>query len=386
MGSTGRSTSRPMASRPASPSARATAATRARSPASMAARRTVASGTPGGLGHGVGHHAFEGALAQLADEQAADEVGLGRGGPAEQVAEQARAAGAPTLPLSAWSAVMAASSSSISIDGLGGGRRVDGPEGGPARRRSCPAGAGRRGRQTAGSTSSGSSRRSRSARAAILAERARVEATASDVRTTSASSIRPTVGGGGILGPCAVLFTTTPGWGHIHPMVPLARAFVERGDEVAWARDGRGGPPGWRAEGFTVHPAGQPARREFRRGHAPVPGNPGPPPDSASLTPSSPTSSEQCSAPAMLADLLPVARGVRAGCCSCATRPNWPARSCRRPGRPQCHPLVRGTDPRHRLEGSGAGRRPRSGRPTASTPAPTPVPTTICTSTSTRRA
>jgi UDP:flavonoid glycosyltransferase YjiC (YdhE family) len=32
-----------------------------------------------------------------------------------------------------------------------------------------------------------------------------------------------------------VLFTTTPGWGHIHPMVPLARALRERGHEVLWA-------------------------------------------------------------------------------------------------------------------------------------------------------
>lgn len=32
-----------------------------------------------------------------------------------------------------------------------------------------------------------------------------------------------------------VLFTSTPGWGHIHPMVPLAQAFEARGDEVAWA-------------------------------------------------------------------------------------------------------------------------------------------------------
>lgn len=32
-----------------------------------------------------------------------------------------------------------------------------------------------------------------------------------------------------------VLFTTTPGWGHVHPMVPLARAFLERGDDVRWA-------------------------------------------------------------------------------------------------------------------------------------------------------
>ena len=32
-----------------------------------------------------------------------------------------------------------------------------------------------------------------------------------------------------------VLFTATPGWGHIHPMVPLARALVDRGDDVVWA-------------------------------------------------------------------------------------------------------------------------------------------------------
>ena len=32
-----------------------------------------------------------------------------------------------------------------------------------------------------------------------------------------------------------VLFTSTSGWGHIHPMVPLARAFLDRGDDVMWA-------------------------------------------------------------------------------------------------------------------------------------------------------
>jgi UDP:flavonoid glycosyltransferase YjiC (YdhE family) len=32
-----------------------------------------------------------------------------------------------------------------------------------------------------------------------------------------------------------VLFTSTSGWGHIHPMVPLARAFIDRGDDVLWA-------------------------------------------------------------------------------------------------------------------------------------------------------
>ena len=32
-----------------------------------------------------------------------------------------------------------------------------------------------------------------------------------------------------------VLFTSTAGWGHVHPMVPLAQAMVERGNEVMWA-------------------------------------------------------------------------------------------------------------------------------------------------------
>jgi UDP:flavonoid glycosyltransferase YjiC (YdhE family) len=32
-----------------------------------------------------------------------------------------------------------------------------------------------------------------------------------------------------------VLFTTTPGRGHFYPMVPLAKAFRERGHDVAWA-------------------------------------------------------------------------------------------------------------------------------------------------------
>ena len=35
-----------------------------------------------------------------------------------------------------------------------------------------------------------------------------------------------------------VLFTSTSGWGHIHPMVPPARAFLDRGDDVLWATGG----------------------------------------------------------------------------------------------------------------------------------------------------
>jgi len=32
-----------------------------------------------------------------------------------------------------------------------------------------------------------------------------------------------------------VLFTSTSGWGHVHPMVPLAMAMADRGNEVLWA-------------------------------------------------------------------------------------------------------------------------------------------------------
>ena len=45
------------------------------------------------LGHRVGHHAGQGALAQLPGEQAADELGLSVGGPAEQVGQPGLARG-----------------------------------------------------------------------------------------------------------------------------------------------------------------------------------------------------------------------------------------------------------------------------------------------------
>lgn len=51
------------------------------------------------------------------------------------------------------------------------------------------------------------------------------------------------------------LFTATSGWGHIHPLVPLARALVERGDEVLWAT-GADGCARLGQEGFQVAPAG----------------------------------------------------------------------------------------------------------------------------------
>ena len=52
-----------------------------------------------------------------------------------------------------------------------------------------------------------------------------------------------------------VLFTTTAGRGHVHPMVPLARAFLERGHEVAWAAAGEACRR-LHAEGYDAMPAG----------------------------------------------------------------------------------------------------------------------------------
>jgi UDP:flavonoid glycosyltransferase YjiC (YdhE family) len=64
-----------------------------------------------------------------------------------------------------------------------------------------------------------------------------------------------------------VLFTSTPAVGHVHPMVPLARAFRDDGDRVGWATGAElcsqlGG------EGFEAMPAGlgaEESRREFYR-------------------------------------------------------------------------------------------------------------------------
>jgi UDP:flavonoid glycosyltransferase YjiC (YdhE family) len=71
-------------------------------------------------------------------------------------------------------------------------------------------------------------------------------------------SSNETAGGDGPAGaaaPLRVLFTTTPGWGHIYPMVPLARAFIERGDEVSWVAPREAWP--WLAEaGLDVRPGG----------------------------------------------------------------------------------------------------------------------------------
>jgi UDP:flavonoid glycosyltransferase YjiC (YdhE family) len=52
-----------------------------------------------------------------------------------------------------------------------------------------------------------------------------------------------------------VLFTSSPGWGHIHPMVGLARAFLDRGDSVLWIT-GADACARLEREGFDASPAG----------------------------------------------------------------------------------------------------------------------------------
>jgi UDP:flavonoid glycosyltransferase YjiC (YdhE family) len=64
-----------------------------------------------------------------------------------------------------------------------------------------------------------------------------------------------------------VLFTTTPGRGHVYPMVPLARAFLQRGHDVAWAAADEVCSR-LRGEGFTAMAAGlseDVAMAEFER-------------------------------------------------------------------------------------------------------------------------
>ena len=87
IGCTGRSTSRPTSASAASPPVSARRAVSARSPLSIAARRTAAAGTSAARGDRVGHQPGERALAQLAGEEAHDEVGLGRRRAREQLAE-----------------------------------------------------------------------------------------------------------------------------------------------------------------------------------------------------------------------------------------------------------------------------------------------------------
>ncbi len=102
-----------------------------------------------------------------------------------------------------------------------------------------------------------------------------------------------------------VLFTATPGWGHIHPMVPLARAFVERGDEVLWAT-ARDAALRLDAAGFRTKIAGVSEREAFAKvSHDP---------EILALAPEDrpqrmgPKLFATVRAPIMLAELMPIAQ------------------------------------------------------------------------------
>ena len=106
-----------------------------------------------------------------------------------------------------------------------------------------------------------------------------------------------------------VLFTTSPPWGHVHPMVPLARAFVEGGHEVRWATSADACERLHRS-GFSAVPAGlseEVSRDEFYRRF----------PEYATVAPADrgefmfPRLFGTVRAGTMLTDLLPLAREFR---------------------------------------------------------------------------
>lgn len=106
-----------------------------------------------------------------------------------------------------------------------------------------------------------------------------------------------------------ILFTSNPGLGHVHPMVPLARALAGRGHHVRWAVAPEACPR-VEAAGFDTFPAGlrgAERRAEFDRCLA----------DASSLPPDQrpdqmfPAFFGEACTPPMLADLLPVVDGWR---------------------------------------------------------------------------
>jgi UDP:flavonoid glycosyltransferase YjiC (YdhE family) len=106
-----------------------------------------------------------------------------------------------------------------------------------------------------------------------------------------------------------VLISSTWGYGHVFPMVPLARALVAAGHQVLWA--GLGGAPGLaRAAGIDARPVGlttaqvADVERRLRGALAGVA-----PPDRASVA--FPTMFGEWVTPSTVRDLLPLARDWR---------------------------------------------------------------------------
>ncbi|HKY76898.1 MAG TPA: glycosyltransferase [Acidimicrobiia bacterium] len=103
-----------------------------------------------------------------------------------------------------------------------------------------------------------------------------------------------------------VLVSSVPGWGHVNPIVPLAQAFLDCGDEVVVAT-GRDACEGLEAAGLKVAPCGLTQKEgmaEFHRRY----------PEFAGLAPTErsefmfPRLFGEAFAPPMLADLASIAR------------------------------------------------------------------------------
>jgi hypothetical protein len=101
-----------------------------------------------------------------------------------------------------------------------------------------------------------------------------------------------------------ILFTCVIGWGHFHPMVPLARAFEAAGHDVAFATD-PGFSPSVAAAGFRAFPAGLDHRDARARFVAATPGFDEVPPDEH-LHYIHPGMFAKVRVPPMLADLAPL--------------------------------------------------------------------------------
>jgi UDP:flavonoid glycosyltransferase YjiC (YdhE family) len=103
-----------------------------------------------------------------------------------------------------------------------------------------------------------------------------------------------------------VLVTSVPGWGHVHPMVPLAQAFLERGDEVLIATGPDACGP-LQAQGLQVTPCGLTQKRAMAEFHQRFP-------EFAGLAPTErpefmfPRFFGLVFAPPMLADLVSIAQ------------------------------------------------------------------------------
>ena len=120
-----------------------------------------------------------------------------------------------------------------------------------------------------------------------------------------------------------VLVSSTTGYGHVLPMVPLASALLAAGHDVLWAT-AADACPGWQRPASTRRRPGS-RRRSWPRRAAPSPAaRPGCGREELAAF-AFPRLFGQARTPQMLADLLPVAEaGVPT--CSSMSRASWPRR------------------------------------------------------------